>query len=136
MKRAALAREIKNAVECAIGRPVKWGFDDCSPWVATIINNALGYDPITPWRGAYSTREGAEAILRECGIVSGLRKTAKKNGWKLIDPAFANVGDVGAALTECGPVTSIFNGHRFISRIECGIAIHPVRNIRFAWSVV
>lgn len=134
--RAKLAEAIAAAKGTAIGRAVQWGVDDCSPWVASIIAEALGYDPIAPWRGTYSSREGAEDQLARTDIISGLRRAAKSHHWRRITAKEAQPGDIGAALTECGPVTAIFDGNIWLSRIDFGVAYHPHSKIRFAWSVL
>lgn len=46
-----------------------WDGADCILSVCDHVENVTGIDPASPWRGTYSTEEGAEAI---CGRFGGL----------------------------------------------------------------
>lgn len=121
-----------------------WGRDDCALWVASVIKDALGYDPADQWRGKYDSRDGANALVGKAGLPFAIKKVASQNGWKRIDPQSADTGDVGLTMVPTlidglivmRPTTFICRCPGwFVARAERGYFAMQAHLIRVAWAV-
>jgi hypothetical protein len=132
-----IAAALRQASEC----PAAWGTDDCALWCADAIRRALGYDPAEDVRG-YSDRDGAMSAVGVLGLGYALRRTARQNGWRRIDPTQALPGDIGVARVPDGagifwPVTMICRCPGwFVSRASFGFRGVPATAVRIAWAIL
>lgn len=140
--RAAFEQRILKAMADADGKPVRWGLDDCTLFVANIIRDVLGYDPAIDWRGRYCSRGGAGRLLAPLGLGFVARSMMREHGWKRIAPEDARPGDPAVTLlpTDKGrPAVSALicrAPNWFVARSECGfVALRP-SVVRLAWSVI
>jgi hypothetical protein len=53
-------------------RQWEWGKTDCLMVLADWINERRGFDPAAAWRGAYSTQEECDRILKRSGGIVAL----------------------------------------------------------------
>ena len=78
-----------------------WGANDCLMFAADAVLALTGFDPAAQWRGRYSTKEEAEALLHEFGGVPGL--ITKGLGIEGHDKVLkAKRGDVVMVSTDAG----------------------------------
>jgi hypothetical protein len=116
---------------------MRWGTDDCALWCGNIINDALGYDPCAPWRGKYSDRDGAIAVLGPLGLPAALKSAADAHGWRPIDPGAAQVGDIGIAEIGERKSTVVCRAPGwFVGRNETGCTMLKADAVRICWSVL
>lgn len=72
---------------------LSWGEFDCVTFVCDWVREATGVDPMTEYRGRYSTREEAAFLLRERG--HGTLEAALEATFGAPEPAsFAQRGDI------------------------------------------
>ena len=139
--RSTLEKAIVAGMERASRDVMQWGEDDCALWCADILRTVLPYDPAAEFRGHYKTARGARRVLGSGGLEAAIRRTARRNGWKRIDPNRAQPGDIGMGWTEAGDrrVLATFicraNGW-FVARNERGFTATSASNIVICWSVL
>lgn len=141
--RAKLEASLLSAMD-ATAKPAAWGRDDCALWAATVIKDALGYDPAEQWRGRYDSRTGAAELLGRIGLPFAIKRMAAKHGWKRVHPAFSDTGDVGLAMVPAiidgsivlRPTTFICRSPGWwVARAERGYFAAQSHLIRVAWAV-
>jgi hypothetical protein len=77
-----------------------WGETDCILAMCNHVRDCTGIDPAAPWRGTYSTAEGAEAIYAPYGGPLALvRHGMAKAGFQVAEPQ------------DGFPVVASFMGH-------------------------
>jgi hypothetical protein len=77
------------------------GGDDCTTFAATWIHRKWGFDPAAAYRGSYSSKEGADAILAQAGgLVPFAGKMLKPFGFQNTDTP--QNGDVGVVRSPVG----------------------------------
>lgn len=142
LTRKSFERAILAAMNSACARPVRWGWDDCGLWCANILEKVLGYDPGDTFRSFYGNRAEARAFLGRRGVRGAVQQAAKRFGWVKIDPATADPGDIGLALTRGADgkfATTCFicrSKGWFVARAERGIAVLSWKYMRVVWRVL
>lgn len=137
-KRARLEKAIRSAVTVWCSERFVWGSADCLLSLADIIKEARGYDPAAPFRGRYSTRIGALRVTREFGGYEGaLAAMAYDAGWRVINPEFAKVGDIGVIKNAHGTVGGVIRDVAlWVGRKDLGFHTFPTESVAVAWRVL
>lgn len=88
------------------------GGDDCTTFCATWINRRWGFDPALNYRGSYTSKEGADAILSEAG---GIVRFAEQilSPRKFLRTDTPHDGDVGIVLAPIGGELAEVSAIRF-----------------------
>lgn len=86
-----------------MARPWRWGEADCCMSACDVFAELYGIDPAQEFRGRYSTRAEAEALIAaEGGFVRLLRKAARRHGLVPSVPREGALGIFpGEGLTIC-----------------------------------
>lgn len=134
--RDKLESAVMRAMERACANEMVWGRDDCAFWCAGVLQDALGYDAAESFRGRYRTKIGARRKLGKSGLGGALWRTARKHGWKAINPSLAQVGDVGLVDGNGVYSTVICRAPgKFVGRNDRGVTVVPSSAVRVAWKV-
>lgn len=136
--RAKIEEAIEKAIDADAANAAEWGKDDCALWVAEILRAAFPGDPGKSFRGKYSTRDGAYAVIGERGIVGIVIGQARRFGWKrLKDISDAKLGDIGVLGNSDGTQTVCLYYRKgfWIARAEVGTAYLPSVKVQKAWRV-
>ncbi len=105
--------------------PLVWGQRDCGALAAAVILAVTGRDHFAPWRGRYSTRAEALAVLGEAGglesvitaaVGAPVAPQAARRGDLVAVPAPAFGVALGVADGRCG----VFQGRRGLIAIPRG----------------
>lgn len=85
------------------------GGDDCLMFCASWVAHVTGIDPVEEFRGTYSTREEAFALIASHGgIVALVDSVAARAGFKRTsDPQNGDIGIIRAPLSIGGEMTEI-----------------------------
>lgn len=87
-----MAAVMEAAIE-VMGRPWKWGENDCCTAACDVFHQLYGVDPMAEFRGTYETeREALRLIRSQGGFVFFIRQTARKAG---LVPSIAKPGALG-----------------------------------------
>lgn len=114
--------------------PFEWGKYDCCLFAADVVKEMTGEDYAEPFRGKYTTEEGARALLDEKGgLVEYIDSVLPRK-----DVNFAQRGDVVLVTTDLGDTLGIFwsMGQVWLHAPE-GVKLFPrMKNkITKAWGV-
>lgn len=125
---------LRAHVDAVSGRPVVWGKDDCSAWVASWVSAETGIDLDLP---IYLSREEATHLVSAAGGLDRLWSdiAADLGLCSTMDPM---VGDVGIVQTSLGLAGAIFAAGGFAFwRAEQGALLFRPRTefIVSAWTV-
>lgn len=130
---------LRAYVEAVKGKPMQWGVDDCSLWVAQWVADETGRTFDWP---VYSTEEEARQIIdAHSGLVHVWDAVAKEAGMTPFFGEAPSVGDVGIIETRRGQVGGIFtHGGGICVRTVDGVAVlgvvgrsFPVRSENGEW---
>lgn len=126
-------RRLAAAIEAARGRPFCWGTHDCALFAADVGEALTGKDFAAEFRGRYTTRAAAVALL---GALGGLEAvvTAALGAPRPL-PTLAQRGDVVTVDTEDGPALGICNGAQAVCAGPEGLQLAPMSMWRKAWEV-
>jgi hypothetical protein len=136
-RRAALEAEIERAIaECDESAPAWiWGERDCLLFCADIVKRAIGVDPAEPYRGRYSSREGAAEVIGPKGLLWVSRRRARELGADPVKISKAEIGDWGVCLTPEGLASVVkYRGEYWIGCIDRGVALIKDVHVKAAWS--
>ncbi|MGH6862446.1 MAG: DUF6950 family protein, partial [Phyllobacterium sp.] len=128
------AERLQAYVEATEGRPVKWGVDDCTSWVASWICAELGVDlPRLP----FASRDDAHRIIHHFGSLDAIWRDRLKGYAN--ETSMPQLGDVGIVDTSrFGQVGVIFarDGHA-LWRAAHGTALLTPRpsSLITAWAI-
>ncbi len=134
--RARLEAELVKAIDRACAEPMRWGHDDCALWCADVLRAALRCDPGARFRGRYDDQAGAHRVLGKGGLGNALRTAGRAHAWRRIDPALAQVGDIG--VVELYGVRSCVLCRapgRFVGRNENGVTVVPAAAVQICFKV-
>lgn len=127
-----ITEETKKALDRWSGLPMEWGKSDCATAIADIYVAANLPDPMSHYRGSYTTRFGAVRLMGRGGLLQHVAAL----GWARQQPEEAQDGDLGLLDTDDGPACVIFYGGFWVGRIDWGFATHPATAIKSAWRPV
>jgi hypothetical protein len=115
--------------------PFQWGVNDCCLFAADAVRAQLGIDPAAGLRGRYATAREAERVLRQCGGLEGIARSAL--GEPLRAPMLACVGDVGIIDEKDSgrDILAICIGEWWTLPTRDGLGLMPLDNARMAWKV-
>lgn len=117
-------------------RPLFYGENDCCLFPANFTQELTGHDPAEPFRGKYSTEEGALKFCVEAGGLPILINRAFQNcGFKSIE--YPENGDCGCVNHEGESVGAIFSDGRWCVKTPLGVAFIPEDEVRVLkiWNV-
>jgi len=141
--RRRLCEAVKAACDDALDRDAAYGVDDCALFAAGPLRDVLGYDPAEGWRGSYGSLPEARQRLGRLGLAFAVRAIARRRGWRPVDPADAEPGDVGliavqdrtASVSLVSCMICLRRGW-FVARGQAGILALRADNVRLAWSII
>ena len=125
---SALER-LSALVAARLRTPFAWGVHDCCLWAADAVLAQTGRDPAAAWRGTYSSRRGAAAVLRQAG---GLRAVAALAG-REVPAAAALPGDVGLLQRPGGRLLGVCAGGSWLVASRGGLVAVPAEAAIAAW---
>ena len=133
--RERIAEEIQRGIERADGVHPVWGVDDCTLWVANILRDATGKDPAKSFRGKYSNKEEAYALIGKRGLAFGIQRRSRVFGWKPLSKKMlhlAELGDIGIFKDSQRGIQSCvlkISSRFWIGRAPLGVAYLPNEKI-------
>src|SRR5690606_1964108 len=93
---------LRAYVEAAKGRPMQWGYDDCSPWAAQWVADITGKEISWP---VYSTEDEARRIIEEGGGLPAIwKRMAREIALEEVIGEAPRLGDVGIIESSRGQV--------------------------------
>lgn len=101
------------------------GVNDCCTFAGDWVRSWGRGDPMTAWRGSYSTDDGAEALVAAAGCLVALwRQGLAGIGVPTTDMAEGDVGVIRAATLggEATEIGAIWTGRRWAFRVPAGLA--------------
>ena len=115
--------------------PFSWGINDCMMFSADMVEAVTGVDHAADYRGTYTTREEAQAIIESL--------TGAKDNVGIIDSLFKRIpvlrahrGDlVAAVISDRGPSIGICAGGGCWFVGPDGLVQYPLQNCITAWRV-
>ena len=120
-----------------IGQPFSWGTHDCAMLAFDAVHAMTGKDPAADLRGAYSTAEEAQAILRKLGGLNGICRD--RFGPRIV-PEDMQCGDVALlsraaceGLTQEHGALGICWRGLIVAQAEAGLAYLPASTVLRAW---
>lgn len=126
-------RRLDVAIEAARRRPFCYGTVDCALFAADVVLALTGVDLAESFRGRYSSRSEAVALL---GARGGLEAVVHEAlGEPLPTPLLARRGDVLMVKTPEGPALGICDGIRGQFAGPQGLAARPMSEWEKAWRV-
>lgn len=138
--RAALAASIDAAETLWLATPIVWGASDCLTSVLAVLRqHGFAFDPFK--HGRWTTALGYRRVLKRAGFDSlehAIAWETKALGLPEIDPADAQVGDLGITPLEIGQTCALAKGNGFYvgRRADYALAVRPAKFIERAWSVL
>jgi hypothetical protein len=124
------------AAYCRAGdaKPFEVGRTDCSLWVADWVQQQTGIDLAAVWRGQYSSRdEYLRLLIARGGLVRVAHRALMSIRAKRIEPAAAQLGDVGVIVTTDGPALAIFGWDQW--NAKTGDRLSRAPHASFAWRI-
>jgi hypothetical protein len=122
----------------AMGRPFKWGSNDCVTFAAGCIQAQIGIDRLAAYRGKYTTAAGALRVIKQAGHASLLDMLKAELG-EPMDLPKAHVGDVALLASDApggvGWACGIFLGERVGVMAPAGYATIERRLAQYAFKV-
>ncbi len=121
-------------------QPYRWGSNDCCLFAADAVEALTGVDVAAEFRGRYTTKRGAFAMIR---AVTGGKTLADAVAWCMAKhgipahpfPLQARRGDPVLLGTDSAGVVSP-EGHSVLCAVEgVGIVRRPLNEITKAWTV-
>lgn len=86
---------LATLIDEAREKPFVWGEHDCALFAADAVHELIGIDPAKLYRGRYATEKQAGVILKRLGGLIGVMElVAGSQGWKTVEPLYAQRGDV------------------------------------------
>lgn len=113
--------------------PFAWGVHDCCLWAANAVQVQTGSDPAAKWRGTYSLRGEARALMeREFG--GEIENIAGVVGWQEVSNLKARRGDiVSAKFKGYGVSLGVCLGSKAAFAGKTGLVFVPMSEIRRTW---
>lgn len=130
---------LANLVAWAQEQSYHPGQFDCCMFAASTVEVLTGEDPAAPFRGTYSTDEGAAAVLKPYGGIRGLAEAiAWERGFQAVAPPLAQRGDVVFAVIDGRETLGICVGLRAaFPSLAGGLALLRMSSptIQMAWHI-
>jgi hypothetical protein len=127
------------AIEAKQTQPFVWGMYDCSLFVADVVFAFTGVDVALELRGAYSSRDEAEGLIKKHTKTKKLsrlmRQLAQAHGMEEIRPAMAGRGDVMLFPSDLGETLGLCDGHQIIAMGYEGVKAFPRTLATRAWRI-
>ncbi len=130
------------AGHCArvVGHGVDWGRDDCVPFVADIVRDLTGEDPLgNAWRGRWSSPREAEA-LTPLTLGPAVARRLREIGWSRVAPRTMRPGAIClvriAGRRPMHVVALALGSGRVLARAPRGVAFWPASAVVAAWERV
>lgn len=123
-------------------KPFAWGAHDCCLFVCDAVREMTGLDPAADFRGKYSTRAGAYALLRaktgKRPFLSAISSLCVICGFASVPVPLARRGDAVAvrdteATTALGLVA--LDGMRVVVLAPDGLTYYPLTQALAAWRI-
>lgn len=130
-------RRLVAAIEAGRARSFEWGAFDCGLFLADVTLAMTEVDHGEPFRGKYTTAEGAAVALRRFAG-GGLDETLTKVFGEPIDPNFARRGDAVVVGTDLGPAAGVVGVDGTLVHVvapERGLTALPRDAVLKAWRV-
>lgn len=127
-------------IEAARRRPFVWGGHDCCMFACDLLSAMTGVDPGAAFRGTYSDKAGAKAVLKRL-YRGGLERTISAIAGEVaapeISPRLARRGDCCFLWIENGgPAMGVCVGAQAaVAALSGGVAFLPMRQVLRAWRV-
>lgn len=123
---------LEDLVRDAIGKRAVWGTDDCVLFAGDASLLQTGFDPIKPWRSAWSSKRQAYEVIAAKGtdLIEALAVVAGELGHIEIDPLDAINGDMGVVIDpdrfgKPTPTTVCKIEQGWLARRDFGVAVRP-----------
>src|SRR3990167_1641823 len=126
-------RRLDDAIEAARERPFSWGSRDCALFAADVVKARTGEDLAASFRGRYSSRAEAVALLGARGGLEAL--VGATLGPALPTALLARRGDVVMAKTEEGPAVGVCCGAKAAFAGPQGLTFLPLAAWAAAWRI-
>lgn len=84
------------------GQPAIWGENDCTLFCASWVEYLTGHDPGVPWRGSYTSKEGATCIVAGSGGLPALFDSGLETFEFVSGPP--QMGDIGVVVPRPMPI--------------------------------
>lgn len=110
--------------------PFVWGEHDCCTFVADAILRMTDTDPMSQFRGQYTTEQGADEVVKEIGA-GNLYKTLIRILGKPVRGIYGRKGDVAFYEGCCGLVV----GRAAIFRGAEGFVMVPISRLQRAFKI-
>lgn len=110
---------LASLIDKARDTSFEWGKHDCALFAADGVQALTGFDPASPYRGRYRSEKEAGKILSKVGGLIGLMETvAESQGWRSVEPLFAQRGDVVMAEVDGLMPLGVCTGSHFAFLME------------------
>lgn len=110
-------------------QPFVWGVHDCCLFAADVVKAMTGHDPAAPYRGTYSTQEGAAKVLANAGGVFALVDATLGHGQR-IPVRLAKRGDLVFVDTEQGVAVGVVTSDHAVFAAPDGLTQMPLSRCR------
>lgn len=127
--------QLAALIEGRRDRPFEWGTHDCCMFAADAVQVLTGDDPLTAYRGTYSTEEEAAAKLGEAGLEAAALERMATFGAPLIRPSLAQRGDVALVAVRNHLLLGVVTGERIVVPDADRLAEVPLRLAIRAWAI-
>lgn len=125
--------DVMSAVIAVMARRWEWGSADCCAAACDVFAAIHGIDPMARLRGAYATRDEAEAMIARHGGLEALAASlAAEAGLRASEGRAGDIGVSEAGAASGGRCLMICTGRGWAAKSPTGFALLP-RAAR-AWS--